>query len=122
MRRAVIVFGSLLALAIPAIAGDTFDGFAVDCSSSAWTTIKAARSLPRRVRVQVLDSNAGGVCVSTVTASGTACDDTTPGIELSTGTAKNVSFEFLTRSQLNCRGRAGIATQKLKGFEIYNAQ
>jgi hypothetical protein len=72
--------------------------------------------------VQVLDSNAGGVCVSTITASGTACDDSAAGVELSTGTAKIVSMEFLTRSQLNCRGRSGVATQKLKGYEIYDAQ
>lgn len=99
---------------------DSFDGFAVDCSSSGWATVKGARAKPRRIQLQVLDSSPGGVCISTTTTG--ACDDSTPGIELSTGTAKNVQKEILTQVQLNCRGRAGIATQKLKGYESYDSQ
>ncbi len=122
MKRALIAALVSLAAVASFAAGDTFDGFAVDCSTSAWSTVRSARSMPRRLRVQILDSSPGGVCLSTTTTSGQACDDSTVGVELSTGTAKIVQIDLLTKSQINCRGRAGIATQKIKGYEGYDSQ
>lgn len=106
--------------------GDTAAGFAVEASSSAWTAVAAARATRRRLFVQVLDSNVKGVCLSTFSTVAIACDDATPGIELSTGTANSNglrSHTFYTQAAIYARIRVGDTNplQRVKGYESYDS-
>jgi len=97
--------------------GNTRAGFSVACTSSAWTTIVAARTERRSVLVHTLPSIGGGVCISThPTSSATACDDDAIGVELSTSS----SFTDYGEGFLTCRMRALVATSKVKGFDYYD--
>jgi len=91
--------------------GDTPSGFAISCSNSAWTQIVAADDDSRSVLFQALSTSSGNVCISTVTAAGAACDDTTPGPELIPG----ASVTDYTSSRWNCRARSG-GTAVVKGY------
>ena|SRR3990167_2573514 len=86
--------------------------FAIGCSSTSWTAVVAADETSRSTMFQALDSNALGVCVSTMTTGAYTCSDTTPGYELSPGS----SLTDYTTGAWNCRSRASDAgTDILKG-------
>jgi len=91
--------------------GDTAEGFAVSCSSTAWTQIVASDEDSRIVEFQALTANTGGVCISTVTASAIACDDTTPGLELAPAADKKIG----STGAWYCRARATFVGV-IKGF------
>lgn len=99
-------------LAAPLAAGN----FAVTATDSAWTEAAPQRPNPRRVYIQALNTNTGGVCASTTTAAGTTCGDSEPGVELSTGSV-TPSIELFTSDAVNVRSRSG--NQKVKGWEAW---
>src|SRR5687767_9539954 len=114
MKQAVLLVGLLLACltAAPAAA----EPFQVACTSTSWTTVAAARQVRRTVRLHGLYSNAYGICVGTITASGSTCGDTTSGVEISTVTGNIMQFELQTNQALTCRSRTGSTGEKLKGY------
>lgn len=93
--------------------GNVATDFAVTCSSTAWTTVKAANTARRALFIQALVANAYGVCVSTYSTSTVTCGDTTVGLELE-ASAKFTIYDEMARY---CRARAGSSGEYLKGSE-----
>ena len=91
--------------------------FSVECSSSAWTVLASSDSIRRAALIQAPHFNTYGVCVSSSSGS-TPCDNTTNGVELSTG-ATGASMVDNSVAEIRCRARAaaaGFSPQRLKGF------
>lgn len=95
--------------------GDRRLPLAVTCAHDSWTELLPARAVRRRAVLHALNSSVGNVCLSTITTIGYACTDTTPGVELSSGTF----YSEYSEAVLNCRSRASTS-EKIKGMEFYD--
>lgn len=91
--------------------------FAIDCSSTSWTTLVATDSTSRSVLFIALDDNAGGVCISTTSTSGVTCTDSTNGPELKPG----ASLTDYTTGAWNCRSRANNV-DTIKGYRSKHSE
>lgn len=121
----------LISLAVPVLAGPngrktgdttavfTDDGdapvlFSISCSSQAWTVLVSSDSISRSLLAQWGTNNLVGVCISSTTTSGTVCDDSIGGVELSSTT---VAWSDNTKAGWNCRSRANASNVGiLKGY------
>lgn len=108
--------------------GNTTSGFRVNCSSTAWTEVIAARGARRRAFIQLIPNAVTPVCLATHTVSGIVCDDAFVGVELSTA-ASGVGTNALNHygeSALNCRLRTHAvevgSTDTLKGFDYFDSK
>ena len=99
--------------------GDTRAPFSIACSSSAWSTVVAARVERRSVLIHTLTNPGGGVCLSTYTTSSSiACDDSANGVELSTSSA----YTDYGEGAITCRIRALVPTTRVKGMDYYDSR
>ena len=80
--------------------------FNISCSSNAWTVLATSDTIRRSITAQLSSDSPNKVCIATVTASTNACDDTTPGVELSSSA---FSWTDYTQSAWRCRSRSGDA-------------
>ena len=109
--------------------GDSNLPFTVTCLDSAWTVVGssstnagtqtgASRLRRRAMTVQTLGTVTYSVCLSSVTASGTTCADTTTGYEI--GAAWG-SVSIYDEAAWYCRTRSGGSTA-IKGAEHFDSR
>lgn len=109
--------------------GDSNKPFVVSCLDSAWTIVGssstsvgsqtgASRLRRRAMTVQTVATVTYAVCLSSITASGTTCADTTTGYEL--GTAWG-SVSIYDEAAWYCRARSGGPTV-IKGVEHFDSR
>ncbi len=108
--------GALLVAPTSRNEGNTAADFAVTCSSTAWTLVKAANENRRSLYVQAMPANSYAVCVSTYNTSTVTCGDTTVGVEFPAGSEKT----FYGEEARYCRARALSTGEYLKGSESYD--
>jgi len=100
-------------------AGDTLAGFAVSASSYAWTTVKLSNSKRRGIYIQVISASYG-VCLSSFSTIGIACDNSALGVEFSTSVARQ-DIQMYSEAAIYARTRADGPASVLKGFEFYDS-
>lgn len=111
--------------------GNTRLAFTISCSSSAWTVVGSSQATSssgsfseqaairrRSMTVHTLGTVTYAVCLSTTSASASACDDNIGGYEL--GSAWG-SVSIYDEGVWYCRTRTGGSTQ-IKGVEFYDSR
>ena len=94
--------------------------FAIACTGTAWTAVSISSAPIRRsLFVETMPSNVVGVCLSTITASASACDDNATGYELSpaTGTVTSITINNTLPIYCRCRLSASCAVKGVAGFD-----
>ncbi len=84
--------------------GDSAVVFSTACPSTSWAQVASTDSIRRAMAYQTdPDLAAATVCLSTFTKNADACNEATPGIKLSTGSA----LTDYSGINWNCRARSG---------------
>lgn len=81
--------------------------FSIACSTSAWTLVVSSDSITRGTMFETVPNNIVGVCLSTA-ATSIPCQDSTPGVELSSGTYS--AFTTKDKSAWYCAGRSATGS------------
>ncbi len=126
MRRLLPVLGLLFILPFTASAegaskrspqavyideGDAIIPFAVTCASLSWTQILSSDTISRSVLYVAVSTNSTTICISTISASGYACTDDTPGMDLVPG----ASLADYTSISWYCRARQAAGAADTRG-------
>lgn len=109
--------------------GDSKSGFAITVASHTWTVVGSSLTTvgtetgPSRIRrrsmtIQTLGTVTYGVCLSSISAAASACDDSIPGYELG---APWGSVSIYDEAVWYARARAG-GTTAIKGSEHYDSR
>lgn len=91
--------------------GDVPIPFSVTCASTSWTTLVSSDTIRRSLLVQSVSDNSKNICISTITTTGYACADGTPGIELG---GKDTWSDYTVISW-KCRARQTVGSTDTRG-------
>jgi len=92
--------------------GDQVIPYSVQCASTSWTVLVSSNIISRSVLYVALSGNSTSICISSMTTAGYACQDSTPGIELTPGS----SLSDYTKVVWYCRARQTVGATDTRGY------
>lgn len=97
--------------------GNTMSGFSVDCTSTTWTTLRAADAEIRSSLIQSIGTNSYNVCLASSTGGG-ACANGVDGAEI----APSGNITDYGEYAIYCRSRSPSAGERIKGYTSYDSR
>jgi hypothetical protein len=96
--------------------GNARNGIAIQVSSTTWTQVLSRKPDRRAALLHTLSTAGDTICISTITASGTLCTATTPGVRIEAGGT------YSDYSEQALYGRTASSSVYVYGLDYYDSR